>query len=120
MIRELELAQHSVAGNPGYRVVRAKTVALAVLLHVVVLGGLLWTAHSAVRIGSDTPAQQHGINAFVIAAPRPRATTGVARPVPPVERTPPTPLSSVPLQSAGAREEAAGGRPDGSADWHSE
>jgi TonB family protein len=81
MTGELELAQRSLEVNPGYRALRAKTFAVAILLHIVVIMCLVRVGRSPIRIGTEA-ASESGIPAFVIPAPQPTATTGIAKPSP--------------------------------------
>jgi TonB family protein len=89
-LRELDFGRHSTEpGSQHRRVVRA--CAVAFVLHVVAIVGLISTHRSGVvRVGPD--AAEQGISAFVFPAPRPTGTTGIAkppaRPVQPARRTP--------------------------------
>jgi protein TonB len=113
MSNDLDFAQHRVEVHPGYRRRRAKTVAIAIVLHAVVILGLVQTAQRPVRVG-DTALSQPGIGAFVIPTPRPTGTSGRAQPAPPpkpstaqatLQAAQPTP------QPAPAGETAGSGQP---------
>jgi TonB family protein len=95
--------EHRISLNPGYRGLRAKTIAIAVVLHAIVLVPLVRSGHSRGRAGSDT-ATQPDIGAFVMAAPQPTATAGIAKAPVAAKATRLQPT----LKSRAPKEEAAG------------